>query len=144
MSNELYRTLSLDVGDKYIGLAISDPTGTIANGLNTLIRKDIEWDIKYITNIINEQNVKEIVIGLPINMDGTMGERVNKTYEFADALKQYTNCKIDFLDERLTTAAAEKLLISADVSRQKRKKVIDKLAATIILQDYLNTHKRGV
>ena len=76
-------------------------------------------------------------------MDGTSGERVEKTYEFCEKLKEYTQEKIVYYDERLTTVAAEKLLISADVSRQKRKTVIDKLAATIILQDYLNFNQRG-
>lgn len=143
MENQLYRTLALDLGDKQIGLAISDLSGTIANGLNTLVRKTLKDDIAYILNIITTQNVKVVVIGLPINMDGTSGPRVAITYEFAKALEQQTDVKIEFLDERLTTMVAEKVLISADVSRQKRKTVIDKLAATIILQDYLNTHKRG-
>lgn len=143
MEKQLYRTLALDLGDKQIGIAISDLSGTIANGLNTLVRKTIEQDITYLLKIINEQDVKVVVIGLPINMDGTTGPRVEFTYEFANELKKHTSAKIEFLDERLTTMVAERVLISADVSRQKRKNVIDKLAATIILQDYLNTHKRG-
>ena len=143
MSNQLYRILAIDFGDKQIGLAISDLTGTIANGLPTLVRKNINYDINYIVNIINQSSVEIVVVGLPINMDGTEGERVEKTYEFTNVLKQHTNVKIEFLDERLTTAAAERVLISADVSRAKRKTVIDKLAATIILQDYLNAHKRS-
>jgi len=78
---------------------------------------------------------------LPLNMNGSAGERVDKTYQFAEELRKYTDAKIDFLDERLTSASAEKILISADVSRKKRKEVLDKLSATIILQDYLDGNK---
>lgn len=143
MSNQYYRVLGIDFGDKHIGLALSDLTGTIANGLNTLDRKNVQYDINYIVNLIQQNQVQVIVFGLPINMDGTMGDRVQKTYDFANLLAQQTTAKIEYLDERLTTAVAEKVLISADVSRAKRKTVIDKLAATIILQDFLNAHKRS-
>lgn len=143
MDNNYYKTLALDLGERRIGIAISDLMGIIANGLETYTRKDIQSDCKYIANIVDNNNVKEIVLGLPKNMDGTCGPRVEKTYAFAEELKKYTNAKIVYYDERLTTVAAEKVLISADVSREKRKTVIDKMAATIILQDYLNFNKRG-
>lgn len=143
MENNYYKTLGLDLGERRIGIAVSDLMGIIANGLETYNRVNLEADCKYIANIIAKNNVKEIVVGLPKNMDGTCGVRVEKTYEFVEELKKYTNEKIVYFDERLTTVAAEKILISADVSRQKRKTVIDKLAATIILQDYLNFNKRG-
>ena len=81
-----------------------------------------------------------MVLGLPLNMDGSEGVRVEKTREFAEELKKYTSIEIDFLDERLTSVSAEKILISADVSRKKRKQVLDKLSATIILQDYLDSN----
>lgn len=143
MNEALYRVMALDLGDKQIGIAVSDLTGTIANGLNSYTRKDLKTDISYLCNLVKERQVGLVVFGLPINMDGTEGERVKKTYDFANEFKKHCNVKVEFFDERLTTAIADKLLISADVSRSKRKQVIDKLAATIILQDYLNAHKRS-
>ena len=143
MDSTYYKTMALDLGERRIGIALSDVMGIIASGLETYERKDIISDCKYIARLVAKHGVKEIVVGLPKNMDGTSGERVEKTYEFCEKLKEYTQEKIVYYDERLTTVAAEKLLISADVSRQKRKTVIDKLAATIILQDYLNFNQRG-
>lgn len=143
MESAYYKTMALDLGERRIGIALSDLMGIIASGLETYERKSIKQDCEYISKLITKHGVKEVVVGLPKNMDGTSGERVDKTYAFCEVLKTYTNAKIVFYDERLTTVAAEKLLISADVSRQKRKTVIDKLAATIILQDYLNFNQRG-
>lgn len=143
MDSTYYKTMALDLGERRIGIALSDIMGIIASGLETYERKDLVTDCKYIASLVSKHGVKEIVVGLPKNMDGTSGERVEKTYEFCEKLKEYTQEKIVYYDERLTTVAAEKLLISADVSRQKRKTVIDKLAATIILQDYLNFNQRG-
>lgn len=143
MDSTYYKTMALDLGERRIGIALSDVMGIIASGLETYERKDIISDCNYIAGLVAKHGVKEIVVGLPKNMDGTSGERVEKTYEFCEKLKEYTQEKIVYYDERLTTVAAEKLLISADVSRQKRKTVIDKLAATIILQDYLNFNQRG-
>ena len=143
MDSKYYKTMALDLGERRIGIALSDLMGIIASGLETYERKSINQDCEYISKLITKHGVKEIVVGLPKNMDGTSGERVEKTYAFCEVLKTYTDAKIVFYDERLTTVAAEKLLISADVSRQKRKTVIDKLAATIILQDYLNFNQRG-
>ena len=143
MDNNYYKTLALDLGERRIGIAISDLMGIIANGLETYNRVSLDDDCKHIADIVKNNSVKVIVLGLPKNMDGTSGPRVEKTYAFAEELKKYTSAKIEFYDERLTTVAAEKILISADVSRDKRKTVIDKMAATIILQDYLNFNKRG-
>ena len=143
MESAYYKTMALGLGERRIGIALSDLMGIIASGLETYERKSINQDCEYISKLITKHGVKEVVVGLPKNMDGTSGERVDKTYAFCEVLKTYTNAKIVFYDERLTTVAAEKLLISADVSRQKRKTVIDKLAATIILQDYLNFNQRG-
>ena len=138
---EYYRTMSLDLGDVRIGIAISDILNIIANGLETYNRQSDEKDVQYIANLVKEHNVKVIVLGLPINMDGTKGERVEKTYAFADKLKKVVDCKIDYMDERLTTVTAERVLIDGNVRRDKRKQVIDKLAATIILQSYLDMKK---
>lgn len=143
MNNTIFRTMALDLGDKQIGIAVSDLSGTIANGLNTLVRTNLQADLAHLVNLVKTREVGLIVIGLPINMDGTSGPRVQKTYEFAEELKQVVKVPLEFYDERLTSMQAERVLLSADVSRAKRKKVIDKLAATIILQDYLNAHKRS-
>ena len=139
--------LSIDLGDVRIGLAISDSLGIIANGLETYHRVFIYKDVEYIANLAIQNGVKCVVMGLPINMNGTSGERVEKAKEFAQLLdekfkeKQY-ECKIDFQDERLTTVSSERVLIEAGMRREKRKQVIDKVAATIILQTYLDIHSR--
>ena len=143
MESTYYKKMALDLGERRIGIALSYLMGIIASGLETYERKGVTQDCEYISKLITKHGVKEIVVGLPKNMDGTSGERVEKTYAFCEVLKTYTDAKIVFYDERLTTVAAEKLLISADVSRQKIKTVVDKLAATIILQDYLNFNQRG-
>ena len=139
--------LSIDLGDVRIGLAMSDSMGIIANGLETYQRKFIYKDVEYIVKIAIDNNVKCVVMGLPMNMDGTSGERVEKAKEFAklmeDKFKELNyECKIDFQDERLTTVTSERVLIDAGVRRENRKKVIDKMAATIILQTYLDCHSR--
>ena len=139
--------LSIDLGDVRIGLAISDSMGIIANGLETYQRKFIYKDVEYIVKIAMDNNVKCVVMGLPMNMDGTSGERVEKAREFAKLMEEKFKennyeCKIDFQDERLTTVTSERVLIDAGVRRENRKKVIDKMAATIILQTYLDCHSR--
>ena len=141
------RHLSIDLGDVRIGLAMSDSMGIIANGLETYQRKFIYKDVEYIVKTAMDNNVKCVVMGLPMNMDGTSGERVEKAKEFAklmeDKFKELNyECKIDFQDERLTTVTSERVLIDAGVRRENRKKVIDKMAATIILQTYLDCHSR--
>lgn len=134
------RIMALDLGDSRIGIAFSDPMHIIANGYETYSRKKTDADFEHIVSLVKEKDVGVVVIGLPINMDGTMGERVDKSKEFGEKLKTLLpeNIKIDYMDERLTTVSAEKMLIDADVRRDKRKTVIDKIAATIILQSYLD------
>ncbi len=132
--------LSIDLGDVRIGLATSDVMGIIANGLETYKRKDMDSDIDYIAKLVQDLGVEVVVMGLPINMDGTCGERVDKAREFAQLLSEKVSAKIDFQDERLTTVTGERMLIEAGVRRDKRKQVIDKIAATIILQTYLDSH----
>lgn len=132
------RKLGVDFGDARIGLAISDPIGFFATGLETYHRKNLQADLQYIANLIKQKDVDTLVVGLPINMDGTMGVRVDKTKEFCAELSELTDVKIEYCDERLTTVAAEKMLIESDVRREDRKKVIDKVAATMILQNYLD------
>lgn len=140
MENTYYKVMALDYGDVRIGIALSDVTRFLATGYENYTRKSLDEDCKHIASIAKDNNVKVIVLGLPLNMDGSSGVRVEKTYEFASVLSGYTDAKIEYLDERLTSISAEKILISADVSRKKRKQVLDKLSATIILQDYLDAH----
>ena len=142
MDNAYYRVMGLDYGDVRIGIALSDVTRFLASGFENYTRVSLEKDCQHIAEIISSNNVKVVVLGLPLNMDGSEGVRVEKTKEFAEELKKYTSVDIDFLDERLTSVSAEKILISADVSRKKRKQVLDKLSATIILQDYLDSKAR--
>lgn len=133
--------MALDLGDARIGIATSDIMGMIANGYETYRRVDPERDLRYIADLIQKVGAQTVVIGLPINMDGTKGERVEKSYAFGFALGQAApTVKIDYQDERLTTITGERMLIEAGVRREKRKQVIDKIAATIILQTYLDMH----
>lgn len=142
MENSYFRVMALDYGDVRIGIAMSDVTRFLASGYENYTRISLEKDCQHIADIIRDNNVRVVVLGLPLNMDGTEGVRVEKTKAFAEELKKFTDAKIDFLDERLTSVSAEKILISADVSRKKRKQVLDKLSATIILQDYLDQQSR--
>lgn len=133
------RKLALDIGDVRIGFATSDIMGIIASGYETYTRKGGAKDYEYIADFCQKNQVDTIVVGLPVNMDGTEGDRVIITRQFADELKEYVgDRKIVFQDERLTTVQAERMLIQGGVRREKRKKVIDKVAATIILQSYLD------
>ncbi|MBC8590670.1 Holliday junction resolvase RuvX [Wansuia hejianensis] len=132
------RILGLDVGDKTIGVAISDPLQFMAQGVTTIIREGKKRDFAALENIINEYNVKKIVIGLPKNMNGSIGPQGEKVLKFGEKTKNKFNIDIIYIDERLTTVAAERILIEGDIRREKRKKVIDKVAATYILQSYLD------
>ena len=136
------RKMCLDYGDVRIGIALSDMLGIIASGLETYTRKDEDTDIEYILKLIQDNSVDTVVIGLPINMDGTSGERTEVTKAFGSKLAEKTTAKVVYLDERLSSVSAEKLLIQADVRRDKRKQVIDKLAATIILQNDLDIYSK--
>jgi putative Holliday junction resolvase len=134
--------MCLDYGDVRIGIALSDMLGIIASGLETYTRKDEDADIEHILKLIQDNSVDTVVIGLPINMDGTSGTRAEVTKAFGSKLAEKTTAKVVYLDERLSSVSAEKLLIQADVRRDKRKQVIDKLAATIILQNYLDIYSK--
>lgn len=134
------RKVALDVGDVRIGVAVSDMLGITANPRETYVRKGktFEDDINYFVKYAKEEDADAFVIGLPMNMDGTEGPRAEVTREFGDALKEASGLQVIYIDERLTTVSAERMLIGADVRREKRKQVIDKVAATIILQSYLD------
>jgi putative Holliday junction resolvase len=130
--------MGLDIGSKTIGVAVSDDFGWTAQPVTTISRKKRDDDFQKITELIDKHNVSEIVIGLPKNMDGTLGSSAKKVIEFADFLKGNLNVPISLWDERMSTQAVTRTLIEADVKRRKRKKVIDKLAAVYILQGYLD------
>lgn len=134
------RIMGLDVGSKTIGVAVSDAFGWTAQGLTTIHwnENDFTTANQSIAAIISEYEVTEIVVGLPKHMNGSIGERGEKSQKYADYLTKTYNIKTTLWDERLSTMAAERVLLEADVSRGKRKKVIDKMAAVMILQGYLN------
>lgn len=132
------RIMALDVGSHTIGVAVSDLMGWTAQGLETIRHTTREKDFKRLKEIIDEYKVEEIVIGMPLNMNGTKGIRAERTEIFSEELKKvFTDIPINYWDERLTTVMAQKTLIAADISRKKRKKVIDKMAAVVILEGYL-------
>ena len=132
------RIMGLDIGDKTIGVAVSDLMGMTAQCIKTIKRTSKKNDIEEIKQIIKEKQVNLIVSGLPKNMNGTVGPQGEKVQKFCELIKEETGLEIEFWDERLTTVAAEKTLITADVSRKKRKNVIDMMAAVLILQGYLD------
>lgn len=134
------RIMGLDVGSKTIGVAISDAFGWTAQGLTTIhwSEKDFSTANQSIAPLIDEYEVTEIVIGLPKHMNGSIGERGEISQKFADYLADKYQIKTTLWDERLSTMAAERVLLEADVSRGKRKNVIDKMAAVMILQGYLD------
>ncbi|MBN1572971.1 MAG: Holliday junction resolvase RuvX [Deltaproteobacteria bacterium] len=129
------RILGLDVGERRIGVAISDPTNTIAQPLIVIERDGKELD--RLSVIVRDNDVGEIVIGYPRNMDGSSGATAEKVKEFAEGLSKMIDVPFVFVDERLSTAEAERMMITADLSRKKRKKSIDKVAAAIILEGRL-------
>jgi putative Holliday junction resolvase len=132
------RILALDVGEKRIGLAVSDPLGITAQGLGVLIRQGREADLDRLLQVAREYHVTEIVVGLPRHMDGRLGKMAPEILELATSLGEALRVKVTPWDERLTSAEAERVLIQADLSRRKRRKVIDQLAAVLILQGYLD------
>ncbi|MCR4943210.1 MAG: Holliday junction resolvase RuvX [Clostridium sp.] len=132
------RILGLDVGQKTIGVAISDPLGFTAQGITTIRREKKSKDIEEIKKICDEYKVETIVIGLPKNMNNSIGFAGEKIMEFSEMIKEEIDIKIEFWDERLTTVAAHRAMLEADLSRGKRKKIVDKIAATYILQGYLD------
>ena len=132
------RIIALDIGDVRIGVAVSDLMRIIANPRETYVRKDEDADIAYFIELAKNEEADTFVVGLPIIMDGTEGPRVEICRAFGEKLKEKSGLKVEYQDERLTTVTAERMLIEADVRREKRKQVIDKVAATIILESYLN------
>lgn len=146
---KIKKLLGLDVGDRRIGIAMSDSLGWTAQPIKTLHRNGTDEDFLEIIRILKENHIEELVVGLPKNMNGTIGEQGEKVQNFVEKLKDFFDAPIPvwYWDERLSSRSAERILIEGNVSRKKRKNVIDKMAAVIILQNYMDgqsiqlTHK---
>lgn len=136
------RVLAVDPGSKRVGLAVSDPTGTIAQALSTVPAEPVESLAVRLAEIAKAQDARRIIVGLPLRMNGRHGPEAAAAQELADALRKASGLPIELVDERLTTAEAERSLIAGGVRREKRKLSIDKVAATLLLQAHLD-RKRG-
>jgi len=134
--------MGLDVGDRTIGVAISDPLGLTAQGITVIARSSLKKDLLMLKALVSEHGVGRLVIGLPRSLNNTLGPQAVKVQEFGEALKSSIALPVEFVDERYSTSVALRTLITADVSRQKRKGVIDKMAAQVILQSYLDLSRR--
>ena len=135
--------MGLDLGSKTIGVALSDPLTITAQSLTSIHRTSLAKDLEAILRLVEAHQVEELVIGLPINMDGSRGGAVDKVETFIEHLNALLTIRIIRWDERLSTVAAERILREGDLSRAKRRKVIDRLSAAIILQGYLDSRPRN-
>jgi putative holliday junction resolvase len=135
------RTMGLDVGTRTVGIAVSDPLGITAQGLPTLRRTNLKSDLVEVKRLVAEHEVARLVVGLPLNMDGSEGPRAAASRAFGEAAARATNLPLEYQDERLTTVAAERVLLEGNVSRARRRKVIDQLAAQLILQAWLDARR---
>ncbi len=132
------RILALDVGSKRIGLAVSDPLGITAQGLEVLSRKNPQADLARLVEVARQWRVQQIVVGLPRHMDGRLGSSAPQILELVEVLQKTLGVEVVTWEERLTTVEAERVLLQADVSRKRRRQVVDQLAAVLILQNYLD------
>jgi len=132
------RNLGLDIGDKRIGVALSDPEGILASPLTIINRRDDSRDIEAIIDIINQRQVGQIVVGLPRSMDGSLGKQAEKVKEFTQKLCEHTEIPVEYRDERLTTVMAQRLKQAATTKKTREKARHDALAAALILQGYLD------
>ena len=131
------RIICFDIGDKRIGVAVSDPFGSMALPVETYYRKNFETDLKSLAKMAADRFADVIVCGLPLNVDGTPSEQTAKTQSFVEELKKHTNIPIEFQDERYSTKEAHRVLISQNMRREKRKSYVDSVAASFILEDYM-------
>ena len=136
------KKIGLDIGTVRIGVATSDILGIIASSYETYKRRTLYLDVRHMAELAEELDADTFVIGLPLKMDGSDGQSVEMVREFAEKLKEHTTAEIVFMDERLSTVSAERILIESNVRREKRKDIIDSIAATIILQNYLDKIKK--
>jgi putative Holliday junction resolvase len=134
------RILGLDFGEKRIGVAVSDSLNIIAQSVGTIERKGIKNDLKKIVGFIKEYRAGRIIVGLPLNMDGTEGKSAKRAIDFVGELKKEVTVEVEMLDERLTTAQGERIFLKANASREKRRKNLDKISAQLILQNYLDLY----
>jgi putative holliday junction resolvase len=137
------RILALDLGEKRIGVALSDALGLTAQGLTVLSRQNLQQDLEQVIALTKKHEVQEIVIGLPRHMDGRLGEKAEEVLHWAKELEERLSLPVHTVDERLTTIQAERVLLEADVSRRKRRQVIDKMAAGLILQSFLDSRNQS-
>lgn len=137
------RVIGLDLGNRTVGIALSDYLGIIANPVGTFRfeEQDLDAALNEVTKVIKENSVDKIVLGFPKNMNGTVGPQAEYCLKFKAMLEEATKLEVIMIDERLTSRQADVIMLQADMSRNKRKKNVDKLAATIILQTYLDTKK---
>ena len=138
------RTMGLDVGTRTIGVALSDELGITAQALTTIRRTNLKADFEALNQIIAEHEVTRAVVGLPLNMDASEGPRAEASRVFAEKLRTSSKLEVELWDERLTTVAAQRVLLEADMSRKKRKAVVDQVAAALILQTWLDAQRGGV
>lgn len=137
------RYLGLDLGSKTLGISISDRTNTIASIYKTIFFKEDDYDslIPELKNIVKEEDISVLVLGFPKNMNNTIGKRAEITLDFKKKLEDNIDIKVELMDERLTSVISNNVLISANVSRKKRKKKVDGMAALLILQSYIDKNR---
>jgi putative Holliday junction resolvase len=135
------RTLGLDYGTKTIGVAVSDGLGLTAQTVTTIRRTSLKADLAALKELVSEYEAERFVVGLPLNMDGSEGPRAEATRKFADTLTQALGLPVELVDERLSTVAAQRTLLEADLSRARRREVIDQMAAQFILQGWLDARR---
>jgi putative Holliday junction resolvase len=136
------RILALDVGTKTIGIAVSDELGIAAHGVTTIRRTEFKRDLEALSKIIDEYKPSEILVGVPYKSDGRVGNRGEGIMKFGEEIKKTFSISVEFWDESFSTVSAEKMLLEADLSRRKRKKIIDKMAAVFILEEYLESKRQ--
>ena len=136
------RILGIDYGSKRLGLSLSDPTKTIASSYKTIRRKDLKADILQIVEAIKEKEIETVVVGMPIGLSGNRGKSASEAEEFISEIRKNVNVPVEEWDERFTTTISEQVLIESDMSRRKRKRVIDGMAAGIMLENYLDAKKK--
>ena len=137
------RVLGLDVGDRRIGVALSDPLGFTAQRLTVLERTDTTSDLRVLCDVVEQHQVEQIVVGLPLTMAGAHGIQAQKVTTFVGALRRQVSVPIEVIDERLTTVQGERALLETGASRRTRKRMIDQVAAQLILQQFLDAHRKA-
>lgn len=141
VKRQQHRKMGIDYGDARIGIALTDPLNIICSPFEVYKNVGCEDALRHIDELIRQYDVDEVALGLPLNMDGTEGDRAKLHREFGEKLAQQSNVKVHYIDERLTSAEAEEILIASRVRREKRKDIIDKIAAQLILQSFINNKK---